>query len=96
MVLTSLGSLLRPLFYFLCSNLKANQVHFLNLLESYNNAMHFVGTYLMNKGPMVSRAQNAVLIYAGFLVFQTDRDMAPQRFLIVLVASIVGSDPVSD
>ena len=26
MVCTSLGSLLRPLFYFLCSNLKANPV----------------------------------------------------------------------
>ena len=27
MVCTSLGSLLGPLFYFLCSNLKANPVH---------------------------------------------------------------------
>ena len=27
MVCTSLGSLLHPLFYFLCSNLKANPVH---------------------------------------------------------------------
>ena len=50
----------------------------------------------MNKGPMVSSAQNAVLIYAGFLVFQTDRDMAPQRCLILLLAAMVVTDPVSD
>ena len=30
-VCTSLGSLLRPLFYFLCSNLKANPVVFCGL-----------------------------------------------------------------
>ena len=29
---TKLGSLLRPLFYFLCSNLKTNPVHFSPLI----------------------------------------------------------------
>ena len=32
MVCTKLGSLLRPLFYFLCSNLKTNPVHFSPLI----------------------------------------------------------------
>ena len=36
MVCTSLGSLFRPLFYFLCSNLKANPVLFQFLLETTN------------------------------------------------------------
>ena len=35
MVCTSLGSLLRPLFYFLCSNLKANPV-----CKRYGVALH--------------------------------------------------------
>ena len=43
MACTILGSLLRPLFYFLCSNLKAKPVHYLDSNYDINHSnFHFV------------------------------------------------------